>query len=199
MDLITVILLAAGLCFDSFAVSLSTGAACGKRNRWTYVRFSVILALFQGVMPLLGWGVAVELKPYIEALDHWIAFGLLTLLGVKMIKDSLSPEEGSAGNPLALDRNMILAVATSIDALITGAVMGMVEITIIPSGSAFRNMLLAAGIIGFVTFVSAMSGLFFGRRASDKLGGKAVMAGGVVLIVIGLKILLEHFWGITLF
>ncbi|MCC8088348.1 MAG: manganese efflux pump MntP family protein [Rikenellaceae bacterium] len=193
MNLITVMILAAGLCFDSFAVSLSCGMTSnGTIERSVYIRFASILAIFQGAMPLVGWMVAHRFKPYIEFCDHWIAFTLLVFLGYKMIKDSLNNDDEIRCNPFVFNRNCILGLATSIDALGTGIAMAVVSVQIIPGQSEILNIMLAVSIIAGVTFLSSISGLFIGRSASQSLGRKAVMTGGITLILIGTKILVEH-------
>ncbi|MCD7963953.1 MAG: manganese efflux pump MntP family protein [Rikenellaceae bacterium] len=193
MNLITVILLAAGLCFDSFAVSLSCGMSSnGTVEKSVYIRFASILGLFQGAMPLIGWSIAYKFKPYIESCDHWIAFILLGFLGYKMIKDSLSADDDVHCNPFNFNRNCLLGLATSIDALITGVALAVVSVQIIPGQSEILNIMLAISIIAGITFISSISGLYLGKTASQALGKKAVMAGGITLILIGTKVLVEH-------
>lgn len=194
MNIITVILLAVGLCFDSFAVSLSCGVSGnGSRpKKKTLARFALVLAVLQGIMPLLGWGMAFELRPYIESADHWVAFSLLSLIGIKMIRDSFSKNEECGGGSLSLRKNVILGIATSIDALIMGAAMAIVSVSIIPALPEFGNMLIASLIIAAITFLSSVTGLYLGRKTSSKLGDGAGIIGGAILIVIGVKILIEH-------
>lgn len=197
MNLITVIILALGLCFDSFAVSLSHGIMqCGKRKAH-FFRFSLVLALFQGGMALLGWTVVSGFQHYIERFDHWIAFGLLTFLGLKMIWDTLHKPDGKEADcsDFDLKNTLVLGIATSIDALITGAAMALIVIHILPGDTQLTNMLTASGIIFAVTFAACVMGIFLGRRAGNKLGKYAEIAGGIILIAIGLKVLLEHLCG----
>jgi len=193
MNLLTVFILAIGLCFDSFAVSLSSGMARCEDHRRQYLRFALILALFQGVMPLVGWFLAAGFQQYIVQYDHWIAFVLLALLGIKMIRDSLkqeaSPEDCRAFD---LKHTLLLGLATSIDALITGMAMALVSVAIFRTATQWQNMLGAAGIIFAVTWVACLVGLVLGKKAGRKMGKKTEIAGGIILICIGLKILLEH-------
>ena len=197
MNLITVILLALGLCFDSFAVSLSHGITqCGER-RTHFFRFSLVLAFFQGAMALLGWAVASGFQQHIERFDHWIAFGLLSFLGVKMIRESFrkSDDPKTPCRDFDFKNTLLLGIATSIDALITGAAMALLTITILPDVSPLANMLTAAGIISAITFIACIAGIFLGRTAGDKLGKYAEIAGGIILICIGLKVLCGHLLG----
>lgn len=197
MDIITVFLIAIGLCFDSFAVSLSCGMSrcvCTKRRGF---RFAVVLAIFQGIMPLIGWLLAKRYLSTIESYDHWIAFVLLALLGGKMIKESLSSDDGcddksQGSNPFSFRRSTILGIATSIDALIAGVAMAMVPITILSSGTQMTNMLIATTIIAFVTLIASSTGLYIGTKSRSKIGHRAELIGGIILILIGLKVLIEH-------
>lgn len=194
MDFITLLLFAVGLCFDSFAVSLSCGMSCCACSRRRLFRFAAILGLCQGLMPLIGWSVATNFRSVIESCDHWIAFVLLLFLGGRMIWESLrgGEDEQVKGNPFALGRNVVLGIATSIDALVAGVAMAMLPLTIIPSDSQLLNMLVAVFIIALVTLVSSMTGLYLGRRSRGKLGEQAELVGGVILILIGVKVLVEH-------
>lgn len=193
MDFITLLLFAVGLCFDSFAVSLSCGMSCCACARRRLFRFAAILGLSQGLMPLIGWAVATNFRTVIESCDHWIAFVLLLFLGGKMIWESLrGGDEQIKGNPFALGRNVMLGIATSIDALVAGVAMALLPLTIIPSDSQFLNMLAAVFIIALVTLISSLTGLFLGRRSRGKLGERAELIGGIILILIGVKVLIEH-------
>ncbi len=194
MDFITLLLFAVGLCFDSFAVSLSCGMSCCVCARGRLVRFAAVLGLCQGLMPLIGWGAATNFRTVIEAYDHWVAFVLLLFLGGKMIWESFSSddEEQPAGNPFALGRNLVLGVATSIDALVAGIAMAFLPLTIIPSPSQLLNMLAAVFIIALVTMIASLTGLYLGRRSRGRLGERAELLGGIILILIGVKVLVEH-------
>ena len=197
MNLITVILLALGLCFDSFAVSLSQGIAQAGLRKMHFLRFSFVLAFFQGALALLGWSLASGLQHYIAQIDHWIAFGLLTFLGVRMIWEGRRCREKAPAETFRFDlkHTLLLGLATSIDSLITGAAMAMLAIVILPAASQGTNMLVAAGIIFGVTFIACVAGVFLGRTAGGKLGRYAELAGGIILVAIGVKILLEHLCG----
>lgn len=197
MDLITIILFALGLCFDSFAVSISCGMSRCTFTPIRGVRFAAILALLQGLMPLAGWLLASKFHQTIETYDHWVAFVLLAFIGGKMIKESRNKEEHeedlfSKGDPFSLKRNIVLGVATSIDALVAGVAMAMVPLKIMSDSSQFCNMIMAVIIIGIVTFTASTIGLLIGRRSQSKLGEKSELIGGIILIAIGLKVLIEH-------
>ncbi len=194
MDFITLLLFAVGLCFDSFAVSLSCGMSCCACTRRRMFRFAAVLGLCQGLTPLVGWAVATNFRTVIEAYDHWIAFVLLLFLGGKMIWESFGEEDEAhlKGNPFAWGRNVMLGVATSIDALVAGIAMALLPLTIVPSDSQLLNMLAAVFIIALVTLVSSLTGLYLGRRSRGKLGERAELIGGIILILIGIKVLAEH-------
>lgn len=193
MDFITLLLFAIGLCFDSFAVSLSCGMSCSACSRRRLFRFALVLGLCQGVTPLIGWAVAINFRSVIESCDHWIAFILLLLLGGKMIWESFrGGDEQIKGDPFSLGRNIVLGIATSIDALVAGVAMAMLPLTIIPSDSQLLNMLAAVFVIVLVTLVSSYTGLFLGRRSRGRLGSRAELIGGLILILIGVKVFVEH-------
>lgn len=194
MDFVTLLLFAVGLCFDSFAVSLSCGMSCCACSRRRLFRFAAIMGLCQGITPLIGWGMATHLRTVIEAYDHWIAFFLLLFLGGKMIWESFGDKdkEQIKGNPFALGRNVILGIATSIDALVAGIAMALLPLSIIPSDSQLLNMLAGVFIIALVTLLSSLTGLFLGRSSRGRLGEWAELFGGIILILIGVKVLAGH-------
>ena len=130
------------------------------------------------------WLILLAIKEYIESIDHWIAFGLLSLLGLKMIIESFKKEEEKAFNPLNPWIILGMAVATSIDALVVGLSFSIINLLI----------LISALIIGFVTFMASMLGILFGKKAGNRFGKKIEILGGFILIGIGLKILIEHLY-----
>ena len=191
MDFITLFLFAVGLCFDSFAVSLSCGMSCCACTRRRLFRFAAVLGLSQGLMPLIGWAVATNFRTVIEAYDHWIAFALLLFLGGKMIKDGLSKEEDFHHfNPRSLRTQILLSVATSIDALAVGISFACLGY------SCVSQLAVPLAIIGFVSFAMAVLGNALGARfgciVAKRL--KPDVVGGVILLVIGVKILVTHLW-----
>lgn len=195
MDFVTLLWFAVGLCFDSFAVSLSCGMACRAVSRWRQFRFAAVLGFCQGAMPIVGWAAATRFRAEIEAYDHWVAFALLLFLGGKMVWEAIgdaADEELPAGDPFAWSRNMLLGIATSIDALVAGIAMALLTLTIVPAASQGLNMAVAAGVIAVVTILSSLTGLAVGRRSRGRIGERAEWIGGVILILIGLKVLVEH-------
>lgn len=190
MDLISLVLIALGLSMDSFAVSISSGLVLpGIRfNKALIIAFS--LAFFQGLMPFIGWFMGLSLQEYLKPVDHWIAFILLALLGIKMIYESRKHEEDRAEfNPLNPAVLITMSVATSIDALIVGMSLSFISM---PETLLWIAILVPVLIIGGVTFIMSMLGILFGKKIGNHFGKKMEMFGGIVLIIIGLRILTEH-------
>jgi manganese efflux pump family protein len=181
MGLLTLVLIAVGLCMDTFAISISCGI-CVRKERWRFgFRVAFIFGLCQAVMPVLGWLAGMGLKNFISAVDHWIAFGLLLLIGGKMIHESFVLTEKTI-NPGKTRVLLVLALATSIDALAVGLSLGLLDVSI----------LIPAVVIGCVTFVIAFLGVIAGHKAGAVIEKQAEVFGGLILIGIGVKILLEH-------
>lgn len=189
MTTIEIWLLAVGLAMDCFAISIASGIML-KRTLWRPIlMMAFFFGLFQAGMPLIGWACASTFSHLIEDVDHWIAFGILAFLGVRMVRESFKEEECRQDfDPTRLKVVLMLAVATSIDALAVGvsfAFLGMKSVaTILPP----------VGIIGFVSFALSLVGLMFGIRFGCGIARrlKAERWGGVILVLIGLKILIEH-------
>lgn len=177
-------LIAVGLSMDAFAVSLCKGLAMNRKN----LGYASIIALFfggfQALMPLIGWFIGKQFEKYITSFDHWIAFILLSLIGGKMIFESFEAESCPADGNIRLNIKelFVLAVATSIDALAVGITFSLLRVSILP----------AVSVIGITTFIISLIGIGAGRRFGGKLKSKAEITGGVVLILIGIKILLDH-------
>ncbi|WP_297092094.1 manganese efflux pump MntP family protein [uncultured Draconibacterium sp.] len=180
---ITFLLIGIGLSFDSFAVSVSCGLMKReiKFNQAALVAAS--LAFFQALFPVLGWLVGEALKDLIASVDHWIAFGLLAFIGGKMIVDGIK-EDGAlkSFDPFKWSVLLGLSVATSIDALVVGLSFGFLDVPI----------LYPVLVIGPVTFIASMLGMLFGKSISAKRSHQSLIVGGIILVAIGLKILLEH-------
>lgn len=183
MGIAELFLIGVGLSMDAFAASVCKGL--GMRTiRW---RQGLVIALFfggfQAAMPLLGWALGRQFESYITRFDHWIAFLLLGYIGGKMIWDALheGEEEQSCGQ-FALKELFLLAVATSIDALAVGITFAFLQVSIVP----------AAVLIGCTTFAISLAGVWIGHRFGSRYKRRATLAGGVILCLIGLKILLEH-------
>lgn len=176
------ILIALGLSMDAFAVSVCRGLSM-PRMKW---KNALIVALFfggfQAAMPLAGWALGRQFEHYITSLDHWIAFALLAFIGGKMILEAVRGEEAGCEESLNLKDLLVMAIATSIDALAVGITFAFLQVQIIPSVS----------LIGITTFVISLAGVFIGHKFGGWLMQKAQIAGGLVLILIGVKILLEH-------
>jgi putative Mn2+ efflux pump MntP len=175
-------LVAVALSMDAFAVSVCKGLsmkrAVGKKGLLVGAYFGV----FQAIMPLAGYFLGAQFSAKIVAFDHWIAFVLLALIGSKMIKESLEAHEEGGDSDLSFGAMLPLAVATSIDALVVGLTFSLLEVNIVP----------AVVFIGTITFALSALGVKVGNLFGGKFQAKAELAGGVILIFIGLKILLEH-------
>lgn len=184
--MIQIFLIAVSLAMDAFAVSVSTGIAVPGFGPKQAGRIGLWCGAFQFAMPLIGWFLGSGVKTYIEFIDHWIAFGLLAFIGGNMVRQALSGKEEEAVTDLSVRRLFLLALATSIDALAVGVTFAFDETV---------HILPACAVIGAVAFVLSMAGGLLGRRLGDLFRRRATLAGGVVLIAIGLKILAEHLFG----
>ena len=179
--MVAVVLLALGLAMDAFAASIARGA--GGISRRDGALLALAFGLFQGLMPLIGLLLGDAFAGTIEAFDHWIAFVLLGFIGIQMIREGLDPVEAvDASRRLSLAAILTLAVATSIDAAVAGLTLRFFDLPIATS------LLL----IGGVTFVLSLVGVTLGARLGMRIGKRAEIAGGVVLVLLGAKILAEH-------
>lgn len=182
MSLFSLFTIALGLSMDAFAVAICKGLAMSKIT----FRKSLIVGLwfggFQGLMPLIGYLLGVQFKSYITAIDHWIAFVLLGIIGANMIREALSKDEEKASDSLAFKDMLVLAIATSIDALAVGVTFAFLQVDIIP----------AISFIGVTTLILSMIGVKIGNVFGVRYKSKAELAGGIILIIMGTKILLEH-------
>jgi putative Mn2+ efflux pump MntP len=184
LDILTIITLAIGLSMDSFAVSVICGLEEQKISFKHAMKISFSLAFFQGLLPIVGWYLGTGLKVYIESIDHWIAFALLVFLGGKMIFESFKKEEDEKlSNIYSWKHILTLSIATSIDALVIGFTYALVS-----SGRIF----FGAFIIGAVTFFFAMLGIRIGKDVAGNFSQKVELIGGIILSLIGVKILIEH-------
>ena len=183
MDILELLGIAIGLSMDAFAVSLCKGLAAGKAKPSHILCVGLYFGGFQALMPLIGYLVSSLFTSFISSVAAWIAFLLLVLIGGNMIRESLQPEEEDSTNASFAPKAMIpLAVATSIDALATGVAFAALDVRILP----------ACSVIGVTTFLLSGVGLYLGVTFGSRFHKKAEIFGGVVLILIGLKILLEH-------
>lgn len=192
MDFITLLLLAVGLSMDAFAVSICKGLAMQKITLGKSLIVGLWFGGFQALMPFIGYVLGVQFASYINAIAPWIAFVLLAFIGGNMIKESMSKEEEVETDTLKVKEMFILAVATSIDALAVGITFACVPVTILPV-SAFVNTILGCIIIGVTTCIISMAGVKIGNVFGTKYKNRAECAGGIILILLGIKILLEHF------
>ena len=183
MDLLSLFIVSTSLTFDTLAVSISTGVVISHIKFWQATKLAIVMAVFQGLMPLIGWTIGSQIKHLIVDYDHWIAFILLLILGIKMIHEALKKEdERSEFNPLNIFVLIGISVATSIDALIVGFSFGLIEV----------NITLAVFLITALTYLAAMLGMLFGKKAGNYLGQKMELLGGIIIILIGTKIMIEH-------
>lgn len=188
MGIIEFFLIGVGLSMDAFAVSVCKGLNMRKINKAHCFVIALFFGGFQAIMPLTGWLLGRQFEQYITAIDHWIAFGLLVLLGVKMIVDACKAEEEEihkTESKLDLKELFVMAVATSIDALAVGITFAFLNV----------NIVLAITIIGCTTFVLSIVGVFVGNIFGSRYKNRAEIAGGIILILIGIKILIEHLMG----
>ncbi len=183
MGVFELLLLAAGLAMDAFAAAVCKGLASG---RGVPLKNSFIAGAwfggFQAIMPLFGWLLGTGFEKYITEYDHWIAFGLLLVIGANTLREALFGSEDERSADMSFRAMLPLAVATSIDALAAGVTFAVLEV----------NVLFAVSVIGAVTFIFSFAGVRIGGVMGEKFQKPAQIAGGVILILLGTKILLEH-------
>ena len=193
MNFIALIFTAFALSMDAFAVSITKGMTIKNLKKYTALKMALTFGVFQGAMPLLGWALGISFESYIKSIDHWIAFILLGFIGFNMIKgffddrkeENASELEFSATtdvDDLSNKEIIMLAVATSIDALAVGISFAFLNVSIIP----------AASIICTITFLVCVVGVFVGNKVGDIFNGYAELVGGIILILIGFNIFNEH-------
>ena len=182
MDFLSLVLIAVGLAMDAFAVSICKGLAMKRPSPKAIIVVGLWFGFFQALMPLIGYYLGSSFYDYISDYDHWIAFILLAAIGLNMIHEALSGEEDGVDDSIGFRTMLVLAVATSIDALAVGISLAMIGDDIVSS----------ALLIGIVTFLISAVGVKIGSVFGDRFGQKAELVGGVILIIIGLRILLEH-------
>lgn len=188
MTLLEIFLVGVGLSMDAFAVAICKGLAMPRVNRKQTLLIGLYFGVFQAVMPLTGWLLGSQFARHVTKMAPWIAFILLAWIGGSMIRESLSEkEEEEQAEPVELRHRelLMLAIATSIDALAVGVSFSMVELTV--------SIYTAAALIGCTTFAISAAGVFVGNLFGARYKNRAEFVGGAILILIGLKILLEHF------
>ncbi len=182
MSIVEILLIGSGLAMDAFAVSICKGLSVPKLT-WKHTLIpAVYFGGFQALMPLLGWLLGIQFQSLITSIDHWIAFVLLSLIGVNMIREAWGGGEGEPDASFSFVVMITLAVATSIDALAVGITFAFLSV----------DIWLAAFLIGGVTFFISAAGVKIGNAFGTRFQKKAEILGGVILILTGIKILLEH-------
>lgn len=182
MNVVWLVLLSFGLCFDTLAISISIGINDRRVLFFQAVKIAFILAVFQGLMPFLGWLSGVSLENYIAPVDHWVALVLLCIVGGKMIIESFGKEEKDPMNISSMKLIFTLAFATSIDAFAVGITLAFTD----------TNIWIASPVIGFFTGLTAMIGMLIGKKAAGFFGKRIQIIGGLILVGLGVKIVLEH-------
>ncbi|MEO8384573.1 MAG: manganese efflux pump MntP family protein [Betaproteobacteria bacterium] len=181
----TTLATAVGLAMDAVAVSIASGLSV-RRLKWTdALKMALFFGVFQAVMPVGGYFVGGLFATALNAYAHWITFFLLTALGIKMIVDANGAGEETVKSPFATSKLLVLAIATSLDAFAVGISFSLLDISLVT----------AATIIGVVTFVLCLPAVWFGARLGKSMAKRAEVFGGIVLILIGSKILIEHLMG----
>lgn len=188
MSIFEIIVISFGLAMDAFAVSVCKGLSMQKIMWKNTIIIACYFGLFQALMPVLGFLLGSSFAVIVKNIDHWIAFILLTIIGGNMIKESRDDEIEKRNDRIDVKTMLVLSIATSIDALAVGITFAFFKI----------NIILAVLIIGIITYILSILGVVIGNKFGDKLQNKAELIGGIILILIGTKILFEHL-GIILF
>ncbi len=182
MDILTMIFIAAGLSMDSFAVSVVNGFCISKLKIKKILLIAISFAVFQTLMPVLGWLAGRTIESYIRSIDHWIAFALLLYLGIRMITSGRNDPADRACYDIKVPEIITQSFATSIDALAVGLSLAVLKVHIV----------LPVLIIGVTTFLFSVAGLFVGKYSGERFKRSSEITGGIILILIGVKILIEH-------
>lgn len=183
MSIIEIALIGVGLAMDAFAVSICKGLAMRRMNYKKAIIIAAFFGVFQALMPALGYVLGTTFANKIAAIDHWIAFILLALIGANMIKEALSSDDDECqDDSLRLGDLIMLSIATSIDDLAVGITFAFFNV----------SLLLSVSMIGIITFIICVIGVKVGNVFGEKYKSKAELAGGLILIVMGAKILIDH-------
>lgn len=182
MGILEILLIAIGLAMDAFAVSICKGLSMKKMNWKKAIIVAGYFGVFQGLMPIIGYLLGATFESLVSQIDHWIGFILLSFIGINMIKDGISSEIDNYNDCVNFKTMIVLAVATSIDALVVGITFAFLN----------TNIIMASLIITVITFIICVIGVKIGNKFGNKYEKKAEIAGGAILIIIGIKILLEH-------
>ena len=179
---ITILLIALGLAMDSFSVAIANGLATKTFKIIKALKISAFFGFFQAIMPIIGWYAGVHILDLISDFDHWVAFFLLTFIGSRMIYESIRKKSNTIVSSLSIKVLLILSISTSIDALAVGLSLSLLKVSII----------IPAIVTGVVTFSLSFFGVYLGGRFGRVLKNRVESLGGLILVAIGLKILLEH-------
>jgi putative Mn2+ efflux pump MntP len=181
--MLDILLISFSLAMDCFAVSIAAGSTTNKPKILDSLKIGLFFGLFQALMPLIGWFIGFSFKEIIENIDHWIAFLLLAAIGIKMLYEAFKNKDNRKKNDITrMPVLLILSVATSIDALVVGISLPLLNVP----------LYLAIILIGSFAFLFSVTGYFLGRKIGKVIGNKAEILGGLILIGIGIKILIEH-------
>lgn len=186
MGILELIILSIGLAMDAFAVAICKGLSMPKMNWKNAIIIGLYFGFFQALMPVMGYLLGINFQEKICNIDHWVAFVLLGIIGINMIKEALSEEKDVHTDSVAFKEMLVLAIATSIDALAVGITFAFLKV----------NIVLSTSLIGIITFIISVIGVKIGNIFGDKYERKAELTGGIILILLGIKILLEHLRGI---
>lgn len=182
MGLTEIIILSIGLSMDAFSVAMCKGLSMQKMSRKKAIIIALYFGIFQAIMPLIGYGLGIKFQQSIVNIDHWIAFILLTIIGINMIKEIWNEAENENNDNIDFKNMIILAIATSIDALAIGITFAFLKC----------NIVFSVTCIGIITFILSLIGVKIGNMFGAKYEKKAQLVGGLILILLGIKILLEH-------
>ncbi|HPE87132.1 MAG: manganese efflux pump MntP family protein [Bacteroidales bacterium] len=185
MEILTLVIIAIGLSMDSLAVSVLSGFCLQRFKKPEALKIALTLGIFQAGMPLTGWLAGLSFRETVADYDHWIAFGILTVLGIKMLIEGCKQQDQRCFNPLKNRTLITMAVGTSIDALVVGVSFAFLDF----------HILTAVFLIGLVTLVFSLAGLYIGAKVKFRRM-RMEIAGGIILILIGVKIVVEHLNGI---
>lgn len=182
MTIIEILLIAIGLAMDAFAVSICKGLSMKSMNWRKALIVGIYFGIFQALMPILGYFLGSTFEEFVTHIDHWIAFVLLVAIGANMLKEAFANDSENCNDNVDFNTMFILAVATSIDALSVGITFAFLQ----------ANIWISATIIGIITFIISIIGVKIGNRFGNQYERKAETVGGLILIFMGIKILLEH-------
>lgn len=184
MGVIELLLISVGLAMDAFAVSVGKGMTLTQVRPRHALTAGVWFGAFQALMPIIGYFVGRSFASYVASVDHWIAFGLLILIGANMIREAVWGDDEEIDGNFGFRTMLLMAIATSIDAMAVGISMAFLDV----------NIWMSALVIGVVTLSLSAVGVYLGSLFGSRLGSKAGVVGGLILIAIGIKIVIEHVW-----